>query len=335
MSNDVWSANNLVDLIRKRHEGDGWLVFTELANASGYKASRWADAMALGTWSSTKYEAHFYETKISREDVKKELRDPSKSSAVGKFCHYWWLVISDPKIIADLVIPEEFGILAPVKRGSGTLLGVVRRSPKRKSTPFNEQFSIACIRNMAKSYPSPRAHADLQRRLEESLANSDENLLRDQLQAQQDENRKLRDLVAVIEKELGVPIDGNEWRGRDLGRAIQFAIDHPDANSSQSVRLTLQHLSRCASDLEDLAATIAQRAHDLRQDFHPVPHAPHCAIHSAPSSLLRPHCRCGAVPVSEAELKLSSHERSEQEVPATGDDDARGRVDRGHPGSSF
>src|SRR5687767_7953632 len=101
----------MLDLIRKRHDGDGWIVFQELGDKPGIYADRTADAVALGVWASKKYEAHLYEIKISREDVKRELRDPSKVEGVGKYCTYWWLAISDEKIISDLVVPEAWGIV--------------------------------------------------------------------------------------------------------------------------------------------------------------------------------------------------------------------------------
>lgn len=103
----------MIDLIRKRHEGPAWVVVPEVPNGTGSNVSRRADAIALGLWPSRGYEIHGYEVKVSRGDVRKELNDPSKADAVGRFCDYWWLVVEDLSIIDGLVVPSTWGILAP------------------------------------------------------------------------------------------------------------------------------------------------------------------------------------------------------------------------------
>lgn len=157
---------NLLELVRKRHDGDGWLVFTELGNKPGTYADRYADAFALGVWASKKYEAHLFEFKVSREDLKRELRDPSKVDGVGRYATYWWLVIPDPSLIRDLVIPETWGILVPTVRGGSTMLTALRKAPKHTPAKFDAMFAIAIVRNMAKRYVSNADHERLRRELE-------------------------------------------------------------------------------------------------------------------------------------------------------------------------
>lgn len=123
------TSNDLFKLILKRHEGPGWIVLAEVGNSTGTNTQRHADAIAMGIWPSRGFSLHGYEIKVSREDVKKELRDPGKADAVGQYVDYWWLAISDLSIIDGLEIPESWGILVPKK----SALRVHRQAPLRSS----------------------------------------------------------------------------------------------------------------------------------------------------------------------------------------------------------
>lgn len=135
----------MLDLIEKRHPAEGgWALFTELSNGTGANASGRADAFAIGIWPSRGHEAHCYEIKISREDLKRELLDPRKADTVGKYADYFWLVVSDIKLIETLVIPERWGILAP----RGKVLHVHRKAPKQEAKQWSRSFCAAVIRHI-------------------------------------------------------------------------------------------------------------------------------------------------------------------------------------------
>jgi len=121
----------MLDLVRKRHEGDGWLVFTELANAPGFGAKRYADAFALGVWQSTNYEGHLYEFKASRGDLRRELggnRECSCSSnrSWKRDCQCGAIPLSEVerKLAADVEISSK---AAPADRHDDQGSGVDRR----------------------------------------------------------------------------------------------------------------------------------------------------------------------------------------------------------------
>jgi hypothetical protein len=148
---------NLNELIRKRHDGDAWIVVEELGNGTGYNTKRHADAVAIGLWPSRGYEIHGYEVKISRGDVQRELNDPSKADAVGKYCDFWWLVVDDLKIIDGLVIPPTWGVLYPKNR----VLRIHQKAPQRKATPVSRAFSAAMIRRVCSTWVPRHEHEAL------------------------------------------------------------------------------------------------------------------------------------------------------------------------------
>ena len=214
------TAPNLLDLVRKRHEGDGWQVFSELANGTGYKVKGWADAAALGIWPSRGYELHGYEFKISREDLKKELRDPSKADNVGAYCDYWWLALSDEGIMDGLVIPETWGILVP----RGGVLRAVRKAPKLEAKPFDRAFCAAMIRNVVKTWVPKHKHEQLKKN---ALEEAKKELERDREYKRQDQNHELGLLkakVAAFEAAAGIEL-GTQWEAGNVGRAVRTVLD--------------------------------------------------------------------------------------------------------------
>jgi hypothetical protein len=258
------TAADLFKLIRKRHEGNAWLVLEEVANGTGANASRHADAIAIGLYPSRGHEIHFFETKVSREDVKKELRDARKADAVGKFCDYLWLVISDEVIIDGLVIPEAWGILAP-KLG---VLRIVRQARKRKAVPLNRTFVAALMRNAMKRYV-PRSEHDAFKATAKETVLAD--LKREREWSQSSLERKVDELEAKIAKfaEIsGVDIQSTyHWDLGNIGDAVKLLMDaRQNAKSTWRVTEDLQKaLDEEASRMERTAQHHSDHAELLKE----------------------------------------------------------------------
>jgi hypothetical protein len=100
---------SLWDLLERRYGVDqGWLLFYEVPNRTGFKGDRSADALALSTWPSQGICLHGFEVKRSRSDLLKELRDETKAAAFKRYCHYWWLTISDTKLAEGVEVPDSW-----------------------------------------------------------------------------------------------------------------------------------------------------------------------------------------------------------------------------------
>jgi hypothetical protein len=307
----------MLSLVRKRHDGEGWIVFSELSNRASGRGDRYADAFALGVWASTKYEAHLYEFKTSREDLKKELRDPTKAEGIGKYAAYWWLVLANESVMRDLVIPEAWGILVPTVRGGSKILTVVRKAPKLKPVPFSPQFAIACVRNINKRFKSEADYALLQDRLSDVLAKRDMAPLPDV--AQKDAEiaelkRKLQRIESTIERfqvESGVDLSQlatNGWGGDTLGREFKIAHKLHQRIVSGDVSQEIAMLSSTAQRLADHARELAEGAVALRHAAGHRECAPNCRSRSQWG---KGQCSCGAKPLSEIERKLDAEHREE------------------------
>ena len=155
-----------------------------------------------------------YEVKIARSDVQRELKDPSKAEAIGRFADEWWIVISDVSIIDGLVLPATWGVLAPRKN----VLHIVRKAKKLKPEPINRALLAALIRNVCGSWV-PRAQynqlahkqrAEMVRELErdsESVAEVSAQSL-----------KRLRETIEAFEKASGLSI--HRWDAGDIGAAV-------------------------------------------------------------------------------------------------------------------
>ena len=86
------ATDKLADLLAARYASPAWAIFFEVSNATGYKANRHADAVAVGIWPSRGLSILGFEIKASRSDWKHELSNPRKADAIFKYCDHWFLV---------------------------------------------------------------------------------------------------------------------------------------------------------------------------------------------------------------------------------------------------
>jgi len=307
----------MIELVRKRHEGDGWIVFQELGDRPGNMADRHADSVALGVWRSKRYEAHLYEFKVSREDVKRELRDPRKVDGVGKYCHYWWLVIDDPKRIHDLVIPDVWGILVvKVEKVAGkehTRLTQLRKAPKLTPKPFSPEFVVSAIRNIRRTYVDPTDHSRVEAELHELKYGKTRTLTTEE----QDDKDKIRNLerelsyikgyVERFEERSGVKMDTPSWEWGNIGDAVRIvreleSKDHAKGNILAAVAT----LSKASEELEKQAKEIAASAVKLRT-LHRAQAGLACSPRCRSLAKFHPgRCDCGQFPLSVVEKRLSA-----------------------------
>ncbi len=229
----------MIDLIHKRHPPPAWIVVDEIGNATGSSVSRHADAVAIGLWPSHGHAIHGFEVKVSRSDVKRELDDPSKADAVGKFCDFWWLVVSDLKIIDGIVIPDTWGILHP----KGKILRVHRKAPQRKPIAITRGFSAALIRKVCSSWVPKWEHAEFKASAMEKAKAELQREREWKTNAAEHDLAQLRATVARFEETSGVKIT-QRW-GDSEGTLSTWEIDRigPAVKAVIAARETIGHCS--------------------------------------------------------------------------------------------
>lgn len=94
-----------------------------------------ADFVAIDKYATTQA-IHGHEVKVSRSDWLTELRDLDKSERIKRYCHYWWLVVSDAAIVKDGELPEGWGLLVK----SGNKLRAKVKAPLLTPEPLTLDF---------------------------------------------------------------------------------------------------------------------------------------------------------------------------------------------------
>lgn len=147
-----------------------WFIAYEVANDTGTRANRYADAVALSIWPSRGYRLEGFEVKVSRSDFMAEMKAPDKADAVMQHCDYWWLVV--PK---NMVAPEEVPLTWGLMDLTDAGLRVRRMAPKLDPEPVTRGFMAALLRrstNLAQAHIQEaiaKGEAEREARLEKEV----------------------------------------------------------------------------------------------------------------------------------------------------------------------
>lgn len=145
------TAYDLTRLLAVRFPSPGWIFLPELADHIGYEHGRKlyvADAVAFCPWPSRGFVTHGFEMKVSRSDWLRELKDPAKGDGFGKYCNYWWLVVSDPNIVKDGELPDTWGLMLPTQ----AKLQVLAKARRRNALPMDPTMFASILRVLSSRY---------------------------------------------------------------------------------------------------------------------------------------------------------------------------------------
>ena len=200
--------------IKARYAGEGYALAFEVRNQTGYGSNivRYADAMCLGLWSSHGYYLQGFEFKVSRSDVLAELTNPEKAREIQKYCHYWWLVVGDAKLVSVDELPATWGLMVP--RGAG--LAIKKAAPLMQPDPLSYPMVGALIRANVKEANSDAAIAA---RVSAAVADASANSGA-RIQRLTDRVEDLEKMVAEFERVSGVKI--TRWHAGQIGEAVKM-----------------------------------------------------------------------------------------------------------------
>lgn len=151
------TERHVLDLLRRRYSqvNMGTTPRYLIAEQPNYMRAGWsqrrADAIVLDRNGTTDYSqpkedrtpyykaVHGFEVKCSRADWLAELADPEKAATWGRFCHHWWLAVSDPDIVRAGELPDGWGLLVP----RGIRLTAKIKAPYRPADPLDHEAVLA------------------------------------------------------------------------------------------------------------------------------------------------------------------------------------------------
>ncbi len=95
----------------------------------------------MGIWPSNGHMIHGFEIKVSRGDFLSEMKDPTKSQAVFKFCNRWSVVTPTGLIKAE-ELPQTWGWMT----FDGRSMRTVKQAPALSPEPLTAGFVAAMLR---------------------------------------------------------------------------------------------------------------------------------------------------------------------------------------------
>jgi len=195
----------IYERLREKYKNKNDCVYLEeVADGTGSLIKRYADALVFWIWPSGGYEIEGFEIKHSKQDLDKELQDPTKWEAVGQYCSRWWLAVEDKSIVNLDRLPPMWGVIYPTKEQTKILRPASLLTPK----PPTHKFMASLIRGYKKA-----DDVILAREYEKGIAQgktigSDNYLVNNKV-------KMLQDSIAKFEQQSGIKI--NEYNGDIIG----------------------------------------------------------------------------------------------------------------------
>lgn len=232
-------TSELLDLLRSKYSGNGYALFTEVADGTGSSQSRWADALVISLWPSRGLTISGFELKVARADWVKELASPEKAEAVCRYCDYWW-VVADKDVVRKNELPPTWGLM--VANGNG--LRTDTAAPKLEPAPLDRCFVAALARRAVEQTAEAAAlKAEYERGVERG---------KDEAGWDTEELKRLREHVAEFSKASGIDLDPKHWgqfRNHDpnkIGAAVLAAL-----GESESIARHFDYMRRTAQEIID------------------------------------------------------------------------------------
>lgn len=244
-------SEKLQSAIARRCPAPEWATFFEVRNDAGFEARRSADAVAMNTWPSRGLAIHGFECKVSRSDWMRELRDPSKSAPIQKYCDRWWIVVDSDDVAKVDEVPETWGLL--VLRGKS--LVQVKEAPKLEPEALSRGFMAAVLRNAGNGLV-PKSQVDelVQERLDRSIKSNRDSVM---WQAERDAEslKDLRAKIASFETSSGIKLDDRYAWGdiadpTKLGAAVRAILSGDSRHTPGSLKQAKNLIDGVARDLQ-------------------------------------------------------------------------------------
>ncbi|MBW6523471.1 hypothetical protein KZ810_08160 [Sphingomonas sp. RHCKR47] len=136
-----YTAAQVRAALLNRYRAPEWACFFEVADSTGARATRSADAIAMSLYPSRGLRLHGFEIKVSRSDWLHELKQPEKSVALQRYCDHWWIV-TPADIVKDGELPPTWGHL--ILKGNGFNCAI--KAPVLEREAWSPEFLAALLR---------------------------------------------------------------------------------------------------------------------------------------------------------------------------------------------
>lgn len=229
--------------LRARFIAPEWSLFFEVADATGSRQSRWADAVAMNLYPSRGLEIHGFEIKVSRSDWLRELKDPTKSAPVQRYCDRWWIICPDG-VIKPGELPPTWGHYE-VKPG-GTIRQVVA-APKLEPQPVTKEFMAALVRR-AGAIDADEVQSAVRAEVERQRSNDRTHIEREIKSRAADSVRAIEQLAEIADI---VGVENRIWiNSKEIGQAVKYVMETGVLNTYAGIGHLRNVAAKLAKDID-------------------------------------------------------------------------------------
>lgn len=255
---------SLYEALRRRFKAPEYGILFEVANATGGRARRRADAIVMGLWPSRGLLLEGIEIKTERSDWLREKKDPEKAEVIAGYCDRWWLATT--KGVANLdEIPAGWGWLE-MKGKSLVQRKEAPISPPDK--PIDRLFLAALMRGMSTVQGAWIPKSDIADEIALARDEAHENAKQSAEYRVAEWKRKADDLTRKIERfeeAAGIKID--RYDPTPIGAAVKLVLAGDARRNAVELEDSLMRIQGVARRIE-VALAEYREAHAVR--------CPHC-----------------------------------------------------------
>lgn len=206
--------DDILSILSTKYQLPYWVFIREFRNATGFDATRSADALAFGMYRSRGQVLIAFEKKVSRSDWLRELKDPDKAEPIAQYCDYFNVVVPAFGIarIEELPIPWGLMVVDRQKRK----VTVAKKAELLKAAPFSRPFLCALVKQAIDVMRAPSEH-ELREAHAQGFKEGVEQGERE-CKWKIDQLTKLQATVEEFEKASGVHV--NSYDGPKIGAAV-------------------------------------------------------------------------------------------------------------------
>lgn len=211
------TAADVIVGLKMQFPAPAFCLLEQVADGTGARQYRWADAVAMSVWPSRGYILHGVEVKVNRYDWLNELKNPKKSAAVQKYCDHWWLAVSDESIVQPGELPSTWGLTAL----NGKKMKVVAPAPKLTPQAWDVEFVASVFRNMASA-----STAEIENAVNKAFAKGREEGSEQSIKYIKGRMEEMESSIREFQEKSGVEI--SRWNGGKIGEAVRVVIGMKD-----------------------------------------------------------------------------------------------------------
>lgn len=300
-------AETIHRLLAKRYGRPAWALLREVANATGGRAERSADALVISLWPSRGIAIHGVEIKIHRHDWFRELKQPEKSAPIQRYCDYWWVAAPSTEVVHLDELPPTWGLL--VMQGKKGLVAA-RQAPQLQPEPLTKDFVAALGRRMNEGVDAAKKLARAELVNDEDYQRGYECGQRDAAPSLGRVERSLettQESISDFEAASGVKI--SSWNGGEIGQAVATVLKHQRLLRQDIMDSHVRHLERVLHAAKETQAALRSV---LPAKDKPAP------AHKYDVKMVRALLRDGVVTVDDLRMALDEVEMAANRTTETG-----------------